>query len=85
MAGAICTSKDSVTIAGVEYPKAEVYRRLMALNQMDIHYAYDQFQSAPAQIRNPRAYVLAILLHAMEDADTYYESWTKADERREGR
>ena len=60
------TSKQTIRISGTDMPAMAVIRKLMKLNNESIMYAIEKFSEQTERIKNPTAYLLAILCHAPE-------------------
>lgn len=60
------TSKPIIRVSGEDKPTMVVVSKLMKLNKDDIIYALDRFAEQTERVKNPTAYLLAILYSAKE-------------------
>lgn len=63
---AMNTSKPTIHILGADMPVMSVIKKLMKLNNESIMYAIEKFSEQTERIKNPTAYLLAILYRAPE-------------------
>ena len=75
----LCSPTPTVRIGGNAIPRAEVCRRLRALNQMDIYYVNDSLKRETSTIHSLCGYILARLYEAKNLSDTYYGRWARQD------
>ena len=68
----VCTSKESLVIAGDVYPAAVVKSKLLKLNAEHIEYVIDCMKSNTTDVRNIKKYLLAALFNAPSTMDSYY-------------
>ena len=75
----VCTSKDSLVIAGDVYPAAVVKSKLLKLNAEHIEYVIDCMKSNTTEVRNIKKYLLAALFNAPSTMDSYYTARVNHD------
>ena len=59
IAETLCSRKDSIVIAGDEYPAQMVKDRLLKINSMHIEYVFDCLDKNTTYVRNIKKYLLA--------------------------
>jgi len=79
MLDTVCTSKNSVRIAGDDYPAEVVRSRLLKLSSEHIEYVFDAMKKNTTHVRNIRQYLLAALFNASATIDNYYFSLVNND------
>ena len=75
----VCTSNDSLVIAGDVYPSAVVKSKLLKLDAGHIEYVIDCMKSNTTDVRNIKKYLLAALFNAPSTIDSYYTSRVNHD------
>ena len=75
----VCTSKDSLVIAGDVYPAAVVKSKLLKLDAGHIEYVIDCMKSNTTEVRNIKKYLLAALFNAPSTMDSYYTARVNHD------
>ena len=75
----VCTSKESLVIAGDVYPAAVVKSKLLKLNAEHIEYVLDCMKSNTTDVRNIKKYLLAALFNAPSTMDSYYTARVNHD------
>ena len=75
----VCTSKDSLVIAGDVYPSAVVKSKLLKLDAGHIEYVIDCMKSNTTDVRNIKKYLLAALFNAPSTIDSYYTARVNHD------
>ena len=75
----VCTSKDSLVIAGDVYPSAIVKSKLLKLDAGHIEYVIDCMKSNTTDVRNIKKYLLAALFNAPSTIDSYYTARVNHD------
>lgn len=63
---ALNTSKPTIRVSGEDKPTMAVISKLMKLDKDDLMYALDRFAGHTERVKNPTAYLLAILYSAKE-------------------
>ena len=75
----VCTSKESLVIAGDVYPAAVVKSKLLKLDAGHIEYVIDCMKSNTTEVRNIKKYLLAALFNAPSTMDSYYTARVNHD------
>ena len=75
----VCTSKDSLIIAGDVYPTAVVKSKLLKLDAGHIEYVIDCMKSNTTEVHNIKKYLLAALFNAPSTMDSYYTARVNHD------
>lgn len=70
----VCSRRESIRIAGDDYPAEVVRSRFLKLNSAHIEYILEQMQENTTHIRNIKKYLLAALYNAPTTMDSYYAS-----------
>ena len=79
MLDTVCTSKNSVRIAGDDYPAEVVRSRLLKLSSEHIEYVFDAMKKNTTHVRNIRQYLLAALFNAPATIENYYSALVNND------
>ena len=79
MTDTLCTRKETLRIAGDDYPAEVVKSRLLKLNSMHIEYVLDCMTKNTTDVRNIKKYLLAALYNAPVTIDSYYTSLVSHD------
>lgn len=70
----VCSRRESIRIAGDDYPAEVVKSRFLKLNSAHIEYILERMQENTTHIRNIKKYLLAALYNAPTTMDSYYAS-----------
>ena len=73
----VSIERDTVCIAGAEYPFQMVKGKLLKLNYEHIQYVLECLHKNTTKVRNIRAYLLACLFNAPSTINSYY--WTEVN------
>ena len=68
----VCSRRESIRIAGDDYPAEVVRARFLKLNSAHIEYILERMQENTTHIRNIKKYLLAALYNAPATMDNYY-------------
>ncbi|CAK7032999.1 MAG: hypothetical protein ENTB_01868 [Enterocloster aldenensis] len=79
IAEVLCSGKESMVIAGAEYPVQVVRERFLKLDSSHIEYVFDCMRENTTCIRNIKKYLLAALFNAPSTIDSYYASQVNHD------
>ena len=79
MAETLCSRKQSVVIAGDEYPVSFVRDRLLKVNDQHIGYVFECLDKNTTYVRNIKKYLLAALFNAPSTIDSYYSALVQHD------
>ena len=88
MVDTVCSRRETIRIAGDDYPAEVVKSRFLKLNSSHIEYVLDRMRENTTYVRNIKKYLLAALYNAPATIDSYYASLVNHDlygsgERRE--
>ncbi len=78
----LCYTKETINIAGQEFPSALVKDRLMKLNSMHIDYVIECIDKNTTKIKNIKRYMLTTLFNAPTTIDAYYQTMVNHDLKR---
>ena len=79
MTDTVCTNRETLRIAGDDYPAEVVKSRLLKLNSMHIEYVLECMAKNTTEVRNIKKYLLAALYNAPVTIDSYYTSLVSHD------
>ena len=79
MVDAICSRRETIHIAGDDYPAEVVKSRFLKLNSSHIEYVLDRMRENTTYVRNIKKYLLAALYNAPATIDSYYASLVNHD------
>lgn len=75
----VSIERDTVCIAGAEYPFQMVKGKLLKLNYEHIQYVLECLHRNTTKVRNIRAYLLACLFNAPSTINSYYRAEVNHD------
>ena len=79
MVDTVCSNRESIRIAGDDYPAEVVRSRFLKLNSSHIEYVLDRMRENTTYVRNIKKYLLAALYNAHATIDSYYTSLVSHD------
>lgn len=79
MVDTVCSRRETIRIAGDDYPAEVVKSRFLKLNSSHIKYVLDRMRENTTYIRNIKKYLLAALYNAPATIDSYYASLVNHD------
>ena len=79
MVDTVCSRRETIRIAGDDYPAEVVKSRFLRLNASHIEYVLDRMRENTTYIRNIKKYLLAALYNAPLTIDSYYTSLISHD------
>ena len=79
MVDTVCSRKETIRIAGDDYPAEVVKSRFLKLNSSHIEYVLDRMRENTTYVRNIKKYLLAALYNAPVTMDSYYTSLVSHD------
>ena len=79
MVETLCSTKDTINVAGDDYPAQLVKEKLLRINCLHIDYVFECLDKTTTYIRNIRRYLLATLLNAPSTIDSYYSALVNHD------
>lgn len=75
----LCSTKDTINVAGDDYPAQIVKEKLLRINCLHIDYVFECLDKTTTYIRNIRRYLLATLFNAPSTIDNYYSALVNHD------
>ena len=72
MVDTVCSHRETIRIAGDDYPAEVVKSRFLKLNSSHIEYVLDRMRENTTYVRNIKKYLLAALYNAPATIDSYY-------------
>ena len=79
MVDTVCSRRETIRIAGDDYPAEVVKSRFLKLNSSHIEYVLDRIRENTTYVRNIKKYLLAALYNAPATIDSYYTSLVSHD------
>ena len=79
MVDTVCSRRETIRIAGDDYPAEVVKSRFLKLNSSHIEYVLDRMRENTTYVRNIKKYLLAALYNAPVTMDSYYTSLVSHD------
>ena len=71
MVDTVCSRRETIRIAGDDYPAEVVKSRFLKLNSSHIEYVLDRMRENTTYVRNIKKYLLAALYNAPATIDSY--------------
>ena len=75
----LCSSRETIRIAGDDYPAQVVKSRFLKLNSAHIEYLQERMGENTTEIRNIKQYLLAALYNAPVTIENYYAALVNHD------
>ena len=79
MAETLCSRRQTIVVAGDEYPAEMVKEKLLRVNSMHIGYVFDCLRQNTTYVRNIKKYLLASLFNAPSTMGSYYSALVNHD------
>ena len=79
MVDTVCSRRETIRIAGDDYPAEVVKSRFLKLNSSHIEYVLDRMRENTTYVHNIKKYLLAALYNAPATIDSYYTSLVSHD------
>ena len=79
MVDTVCSKRQTIRIAGDDYPVEVVKSRFLKLTASHIEYILDRMRENTTYVRNIKKYLLAALYNAPVTMDSYYTSLVSHD------
>ena len=79
MVDTVCSHRETIRIAGDDYPAEVVKSRFLKLDSSHIEYVLDRMRENTTYVRNIKKYLLAALYNAPATIDSYYTSLVSHD------
>ena len=84
MVEAVCSSKETLRVAGNDFPQAVVKSRLLKLDREHIVFVFDCLKENTTQVRNMKQYLLTVLYNAPATIENHYAAQVNHDLYGEG-
>lgn len=75
----LCSTKDTINIAGEDYPAKLVKDKMLKITSSHIEYVFDCLDKNTTYVRNIKRYLLATLFNAPSTIDSYYAALVNHD------
>lgn len=75
----LCSTKDTINIAGDDYPARLVKDKMLKINSSHIEYVFECLKKNTTYVRNIKRYLLATLFNAPSTIDSYYAALVNHD------
>ena len=75
----LCSRRETMSVAGDEYPARAVKDKLLRLNSLHIEYVLNCLDRNTTQVHNIKKYLLAALFNAPSTIDSYYAALVNHD------
>lgn len=75
----LCSTKDTINIAGDDYPARLVKEKMLKINSSHIEYVFECLKKNTTYVRNIKRYLLATLFNAPSTIDSYYAALINHD------
>lgn len=75
----LCSTKDTINIAGDDYPAKLVKDKMLRITSSHIEYVFDCLNKNTTYVRNIKRYLLATLFNAPSTIDNYYSALVNHD------
>ena len=79
MVDTVCSHRETIRIAGDDYPAEVVKSRFMKLDSSHVRYVMDCMRDNTTYVRNIKKYLLAALYNAPATIGNYYSSLVQHD------
>ena len=79
MVDTVCSRRETIRIAGDDYPAELVKSKFMKLNSSHIEFVFDCLSKNTSEIRNIKKYLLAMLFNAPSTINGYYAALVAHD------
>ena len=84
MVEAVCSRKETLRVAGNNFPQAVVKSRLLKLDREHIIFVFDCLKENTTQVRNMKQYLLTVLYNAPATIENHYAAQVNHDLYGEG-
>ena len=79
MVEAVCSRKETLRVAGNDFPQAVVKSRLLKLDREHIIFVFDCLKENTTQVRNMKQYLLTVLYNAPATIENHYAAQVNHD------
>ena len=76
---AVCSRKETIRVAGNDFPQAVVKSRLLKLDSEHIRFVFDCLRENTTQVRNMKQYLLTVLYNAPVTMESHYAAQVNHD------
>ena len=76
---AVCSRKETIRVAGNDFPQAVVKSRLLKLDEQHIRFVFDCLRENTTQVRNMKQYLLTVLFNAPVTIESHYAAQVNHD------
>ena len=84
MVEAVCSRKETIRVAGNDFPQAVVKSRMLELDREHIVFVFDCLKENTTQVRNMKQYLLTVLYNAPATIENHYAAQVNHDLYGEG-
>ncbi len=84
MVEAVCSKKETLRVAGNDFPQTVVKSRLLKLDREHIVFVFDCLKENTTQVRNMKQYLLTVLYNAPVTIESHYAAQVNHDLYGEG-
>ncbi len=84
MVEAVCSRKETIRVAGDDFPQAVVKSRMLKLDREHIVFVFDCLKENTTQVRNMKQYLLTVLYNAPATIENHYAAQVNHDLYGEG-
>jgi hypothetical protein len=75
----VCTARQTIRVAGDDYPAEIVKSKFLKLNSSHIQFVFDCMRENTTKVRNIKKFMLAMLFNAPSAIDSYYSALVAHD------
>ena len=79
MVEAVCSRKETIRVAGNDFPQAVVKSRLLKQDGQHIQFVFDCLRENTTQVRNMKQYLLTVLFNAPVTIESHYTAQVNCD------
>ena len=79
MVEAVCSTKETIRVAGNDFPQTVVKSRLLKLDGEHIRFVFDCLRENTTQVRNMKQYLLTVLYNAPVTIENHYAAQVNHD------
>ena len=79
MVETVCSRKETIRVAGNDFPQAVVKSRLLKLDGQHIRFVFDCLRENTTQVRNMKQYLLTVLYNAPVTMESHYAAQVNHD------
>ena len=79
MVEAVCSGKETIRVAGNDFPQEVVKSRLLKLDREHIQFVFDCLRENTTQVRNMKQYLLTVLYNAPATIENHYAARVNHD------